>query len=121
MELVWVLDCPDPDALAPFWAAALGYETGPAGGVYRGLRDPRGHWPTMLLQRVTDPKVGKNRMHLDIRVRDMDPELARLRGLGATVVRGPFDDDGWLTAVLADPAGNEFCAIVPPERQRPSE
>lgn len=109
-----MLDCPDPDALAPFWAGALGYEIGPPGGVYRGLYDPGRRLPTLLLQRVADPKLGKNRMHLDIRVAEMDPELARLRALGATVLRGPFDDEGWLTTVLADPAGNEFCAIVPP-------
>jgi predicted enzyme related to lactoylglutathione lyase len=40
-----------------------------------------------------------------------------VRGLGATVLRGPFDDEGWLTTVLADPAGNEFCVIVPPAPQ----
>ncbi|NED52558.1 VOC family protein, partial [Micromonospora aurantiaca] len=26
-------------------------------------------------------------------------------------------DDGWLTTVLADPQGNEFCLIRPPEEE----
>ncbi|WP_207924123.1 VOC family protein [Actinomadura bangladeshensis] len=30
MELAFVLDCGDPEALAGFWAAALGYETSSA-------------------------------------------------------------------------------------------
>ncbi len=81
------------------------------------LTDPAGERPRILLQRVPEPKAGKNRMHPDLRVTDMDAELARVTGLGATVVRGPFVDDGWPTTVLADPEGNEFCLIVPPRRE----
>lgn len=114
MELVWVLDCADPDRLADFWAGALGYERGPSGSPYVALADPDEARPTLLLQQVPEPKTVKNRMHVDLRVPDMTGELARLRGLGASVLRGPFDDRGWLTTVLADPEGNEFCLIVSP-------
>lgn len=75
-----------------------------SGGAERGRRLPS----------LPEPKSGKNRMHLDIHVTDVAPEVARLRELGATVLAEPHDDDGWLTAVLADPQGNEFCVIVPP-------
>ncbi|MFC5753819.1 VOC family protein [Actinomadura rugatobispora] len=115
MRQVFVLDCADPERLAAFWAAALRYRRHPHSPPYTALDDPRGEGPKWLLQRVPEPKVGKNRMHPDLRVTDMDGELARLTGLGATVVRGPFDDEGWLTTVLADPEGNEFCLIVEPE------
>ncbi|TDD68404.1 VOC family protein [Actinomadura rubrisoli] len=114
MELVFVLDCSDPDGLADFWAAALGYERGPYEPPYVRL-DPPGEGPRMLLQRVPEPKVAKNRMHPDLRITDMDAELTRVTALGARVVRGPFVDDGWPTTVLADPEGNEFCLIVPEE------
>ena len=57
---------------------------------------------------------GKNRMHPDLRVTDGAAEVARLTGLGATVLHGPFDDEGHLTTVMADPEGNEFCVIVSP-------
>ncbi|WP_160573922.1 VOC family protein [Actinomadura physcomitrii] len=83
MELVFVLDCADPDALADFWAAALGYERGGYDPPYVGLTDPRGRNPRLLLQRVPEPKAGKNRMHLDLRVADMDAELAHVTALGA--------------------------------------
>jgi predicted enzyme related to lactoylglutathione lyase len=119
MELVFVLDCRDPDALADFWAAALGYERGGFDPPYVALTDPSGYGPRLLLQRVPEPKTAKNRMHPDLRVADMDAELARVTGLGATVVRGPFVDDGWPTTVLADPEGNEFCLIVPPGEESP--
>jgi predicted enzyme related to lactoylglutathione lyase len=114
MRLVFVLDCADPERLAEFWAPALGYRSAPSSPPYVSLSDPRGEGPQWLLQRVPEPKTTKNRMHPDLRVSDMDGELARLTALGAGVVRGPFDDNGWLTTVMADPEGNEFCLIVPP-------
>lgn len=114
MRLVFVLDCADPDSLADFWAEALGYDRGPLEAPYVALTDPQGANPQILLQRVPEPKSGKNRMHPDLRVADMDAELARVTALGATVVRGPFVDGGWPTTVLADPEGNEFCLIVDP-------
>ncbi|WP_433150175.1 VOC family protein [Actinomadura nitritigenes] len=118
MELVFVLDCADPDALADFWAAALGYERGGYDPPYVALTDPRGEKPRLLLQRVPEPKVAKNRMHPDLRVADMDAEVTRVKGLGATVVRGPFVDAGWPTTVCADPEGNEFCVIAPPGEEQ---
>ncbi|MCD0483348.1 VOC family protein [Streptacidiphilus sp. ASG 303] len=115
MQLVWVLDCAEPEALAGFWSAVLGYRAGPWEPPYVSLTDPSGRRPELLLQQVPEPKAGKNRMHLDLRVAGMEPELARLRALGARVVREPFEEEGWCTAVLADPEGNEFCVVVPPE------
>ncbi|QXJ20892.1 VOC family protein [Actinomadura graeca] len=112
MKLVFVLDCSDPDSLADFWAAALGYERDTYQPPYVRLSDPGGTGPELLLQRVPEPKTVKNRMHLDLRVSDMDAEVERVTGLGARIVRGPFMDDGWATTVLADPEGNEFCLIV---------
>ncbi|XRQ12783.1 VOC family protein [Actinomadura welshii] len=119
MELAFVLDCSAPERLADFWTAALGYERGESAPPYVSLSDPAGRRPVLLLQRVPEPKVTKNRMHLDLRISDMDAELARITALGASVVRAPFPDAGWLTAVLADPEGNEFCLIVPPEKEKP--
>jgi hypothetical protein len=52
------------------------------------------------------PKVVKNRVHLDVYVRDIAPLLA----LGARVL-DEYPD--WVT--LADVENNEFCAFVDPE------
>ncbi|AEW97790.1 MULTISPECIES: VOC family protein [Streptomycetaceae] len=114
MELAMVLDCADPERLAAFWAGALGYRRTGGDPPYVGLADPAGRRPDLLLQRVPEPRSGKNRMHLDLRVDALQPHLDRLLADGARRLRGPFDDRGWLTAVLADPEGNEFCLIVPP-------
>ena len=114
MQFAWVLDCRDPLRLAPFWALVLDYRAGPFRPPYLALSDPAGRCPELLLQQVPEAKAGKNRMHLDVRVPALDGPLERLLGAGARLLRGPFDDVGWLTAVLADPEGNEFCLLVPP-------
>jgi hypothetical protein len=44
----------------------------------------RGASPELALQRVPEPKVGKNRMHVDLHVEDVEGEVARLVALGAT-------------------------------------
>jgi predicted enzyme related to lactoylglutathione lyase len=76
--------------------------------------DPTGRWPDLLLQQVPEPKAGKNRMHLDVQSLDVAADVERLCALGAIVVSPAHDDQGFLTAVLADPQGNEFCVIRPP-------
>ena len=114
MRLLHVLDCADADTLADFWAAALGLRRGPFHPPYVSLSDPDGHWPNLLLQQVPEPKTGKNRMHIDLQVADLEAEVARLRTLGATVIEPAHDDDGFRTAILIDPQGNEFCVITPP-------
>jgi predicted enzyme related to lactoylglutathione lyase len=114
MRLVVVLDCVDADALADFWSSALGFRRGRFHPPYVRLVDPNERWPNLLLQQVPEPKTGKNRMHLDIQVVDVDAEVERLTALGASVVAAPHDDAGFLTAILTDPQGNEFCVITPP-------
>ncbi|GAA0247997.1 VOC family protein [Cryptosporangium japonicum] len=115
MRLVMVLDCADADTLADFWATALGYRRGPFERPYVRLTDPGGRWPDLLVQQVPEPKGGKNRMHLDVHVLDVAAEVERLTAAGATVVDPAHDDEGFLTAVLADPQGNEFCVLRPPD------
>jgi hypothetical protein len=117
-----VVDCRHPASLARFWAATLdGYHVAPyddaelerlrAAGVDDPEDDPSvlvesdpGVRPRFWFTLVPEPKVRKNRLHLDVRADDRMAEVARLVGLGATVL-AVFDE--WTT--LADPEGNEFC------------
>jgi hypothetical protein len=83
-----VIDCEDPERMARFWAAALGYvlEPPPAGFAtwddWRrdiglpdselgtgadSIVDPGGHGPRIWFRVEPDAKVVKNRLHLDIR------------------------------------------------------
>jgi predicted enzyme related to lactoylglutathione lyase len=105
-----VLDCAEPDRLAEFWSAALGYTTLGGAGSYVLLADADGRQPKLLLQRVPEAKAGKNRMHLDIETPTVDDEVARLEGLGAKRLEGEARaEHGTHWVIMADPEGNEFC------------
>lgn len=105
-----VLDCADAERLATFWAAALGYTRTGAAGAYVALHPSDGGGPKLLLQRVDEPKAGKNRMHLDIDTRDIHAEALRLTALGATHLSpGTTTEFGTTWILMADPEGNEFC------------
>ncbi|MCX4972223.1 VOC family protein [Streptomyces sp. NBC_00620] len=64
----------------------------------------------LLFQRVPEPKTVKNRLHLDLHAgaERRGAEVARLEGLGASVLRQVKEPGGeWV--VMTDPEGNEFC------------
>jgi predicted enzyme related to lactoylglutathione lyase len=106
-----VIDCADHGPVVDFWAAALGYQRHAVNEQYVALVPPEPGLPgslPLLFQKVPEPKVTKNRVHLDFRTVDMAGEVERLVGLGAAVLaERSLDDFRW--TVLEDPAGNEFC------------
>ena len=109
-RIALVLDCADPTALARFWAAALGYAIVGEAGNYVALVPNGRPGPKLLLQRVQEAKLVKNRMHLDIETPDIEAEAARLEGHGATRARPETrSEHGTTWIVMADPEGNEFC------------
>ena len=88
MRLSIVIDSADPDLLAAFWGPALGYAREADNGPYAVLIPPdfSGDAPVLLLQRVSEPKQGKNRVHVDLHPgpgTSLADEVARLVGLGA--------------------------------------
>ena len=107
------IDCADPGRLARFWADALGYrlEEPPDGfaswqdyWVSRGLPpvevedgydsivDPDGVRPRIWFQPVPEPKVVKNRVHLDLGVSGgRQVPLATRRRRGRAAGRGRRD------------------------------
>ena len=114
-RLTYTLDCSDGQALSAFWAETLGYSLFGPHGSYWSLVPPEGvQEPWFVLQQVAEAKAGKNRMHVDIHVADLDTEAERLTALGARrvstepVVMGSYS---WL--VMSDPEGNEFCIVQP--------
>lgn len=110
MTIALVLDCADPSTLGRFWAEAVGYSNVYDVGNYVVLLDEAKTHPKLILQRVPEPKVAKNRMHFDIETPDVLPEVERLESLGARRIEaGPRTEHGTTWVVLADPEGNEFC------------
>ena len=103
-----VIDCAEPEKLADFWAAALGYDKVGWFDPYFLLASPTAGLPPVILQRVPEPKVNKTRVHFDIRSDDIPGDAARLELLGASRIEiGQAGDEAWIP--MADPEGNEFC------------
>jgi predicted enzyme related to lactoylglutathione lyase len=114
-RLTYTLDCCDAEKLSAFWAEALGYTLYGPHGSYWSLRPPESvDEPWFVLQQVSEPKSGKNRMHLDLHVADLDAELGRLEAMGARrVTEKPISMGTFSWFVMADPEGNEFCLVQP--------
>lgn len=105
-----VLDCRDPEGLAPFWATALGYVSIGAVENYVMLVPDSRPGPKLLLQQVPEERIAKNRMHLDIEVPDIESVADRLSKLGAHRVSRDIEaEHGSRWIVMTDPEGNEFC------------
>ena len=116
-------DAADPHRLAAFWALALGYVPEPGYDDPDGasIVDPAGRGPAIGFLRVPEPKIAKNRFHLDIRVAGEPPwdpaereRLARhkvteLVAAGASVTGEQRYGDEFGHVVMRDPEGNEFC------------
>lgn len=106
-----VVDCADHEAVVRFWLAALGgYRRRRVNEQYVAITpaEPAIGRPVILFQEVPEPKVVKNRVHLDLHGESMAAEVDRLRGLGATVItERSLGRLRW--TVMADPEGNEFC------------
>jgi catechol 2,3-dioxygenase-like lactoylglutathione lyase family enzyme len=145
MTTKWTItmDCANPARLAAFWRLALGYveAEAPQGfaswpewfthfGVPREewddgayIEDPAGAQPSISFLKVPEPKVAKNRVHLDvqagggrgepweIRWPRVTEAVERLTAAGATVIREDVQDGTPDHVVMADPEGNEFCVL----------
>ena len=101
------LDVRDIEREAVFWGKVLGTEPGPLRG--------GGGWLTvgsidsttsLVLQKVPESKVVKNRRHMCFIVQDVDEAVRELVGLGGSLFSGPRPGGG---VTIADPEGNEFC------------
>lgn len=125
MQIVVTLDCADTEAQADFWLAALApleYRRALDAPPYLSLTGPASA-PTLLLQRVPEPKHGKNRMHLDLDfgTANLATEVERLERLGARKISAQQTEHGFRWVVLTDPEGNEFCVFSPPSGDSAAE
>jgi hypothetical protein len=112
--LTVVVDCAEPRRQASFWAVALAYDVRERNTDEFLVSDPAHTAAPLYFMRVPEPKVGKNRLHLDLLTDGpMSDEVDRLVALGARLVEVRQDPDNlenpdtW--TVLEDPEGNVFC------------
>jgi predicted enzyme related to lactoylglutathione lyase len=109
------IDAVDGSAAVAFWQAALGYERRSERGPYVVLGPPAGDpRPAVVIQHVDAVSPGKNPVHLDLRVDDVDAEVARLQALGATIewTIDETADGGSRWTTMSDPQGTLFCVCT---------
>jgi hypothetical protein len=100
------IDAVDPVLVGTFWGRVLGLAVehrDDGDVVLRGTTPEQTVW----VNAVPERRTVKQRVHLDVRARSLEPLVAA----GATVLR-PEGDDGIAWTMLADPEGGEFCAFV---------
>ena len=109
-----VIDAHDLPRLARFWADVLAWrilsERDREVVIGPDVTAPVG----ICFMPVTEPKIVKNRVHLDLTAApdDRESEIERILALGARRVDiGQTGAESW--TVLADPEGNEFCVVRP--------
>jgi hypothetical protein len=108
-----VLDCAEPARLSAFWRDALDYREHFVDASFAVLVPKDGNAPPLVLQGVPEPRITKNRMHLDIVVDDIEREVVRLEQLGAHRLddgHQHFGDTLWVR--MSDPEHNEFCVCT---------
>jgi predicted enzyme related to lactoylglutathione lyase len=113
-----VIDAANPVALARFWCSLLAVtvDTEIGDGEFLVL-SPTQDGLTVGFQRVTDAKLGKNRMHLDLVVDNLDQATAEIEEAGGRWLEpGTTRElEGFLWRCMADPEGNEFdIDVLPP-------
>ena len=111
-----VIDAHDLPGLARFWTQALGWKVLSEREREIVIGTDENAPVGICFMPVTDQKIVKNRVHLDIttEAQDRDQEIDRLLGLGAQRADiGQTGEESW--TVLADPEGNELCVIRPKE------
>ena len=112
-----VIDTTAPERLAPFWCALLEVtvDTTIGDGQFVVL-SPSKDGLTLGFQRVPDAKAGKNRLHLDLIVDDLDRATDEIEAIGGRWLEpGTVRElEGFQWRCMADPDGNEFDIDVLP-------
>lgn len=104
-----VINAQDHNRLVEFWKELLDVEITRSFPPYFTWLAPQHEGGiSVAIQAVPDPTPGRNRLHIDTHVDDIDAAVARVEALG-----GSFLEDhsvaGFAWKVMADPEGNEFC------------
>jgi hypothetical protein len=97
MRIEFTLDCADLKRMGTLWQSAAEFTVDSViPGRYVSLR---GHDVVLTLQPVAEPKSGKNRMHLDLLVGDIEAEVRRLEALGCVSSNGDCAARVWSDVV----------------------
>jgi len=105
-----VVDCNHIAREAAFWQAVLGYKRVYEADDEIAITNDAESEPGLVFVTVPEAKTTKNRLHIDLAPDDMDAEVERIIGLGATRADVGQRDVPWV--VLRSPEGNELCVLT---------
>ena len=117
----FVLDCPDPAALAEFYGAVLGWKADVKPGVetdlgWASVEADDGSGRAFFFQGVHDYRAPEwpgqdvpQQMHIDVDVDDLDAGEEAVLAIGA---RKHEHQPGTTFRVFLDPAGHPFCLCL---------
>jgi predicted enzyme related to lactoylglutathione lyase len=113
-----VIDSQAPERITPFWCSLLDVEVETTIGEGQFVvSKPTKDGFTVGFQRISEPKAGRSRPHLDLIVEDLDASTAEIEALGGRWTE-PGDTrelEGFMWRCTADPEGNEFdIDVLPP-------
>jgi predicted enzyme related to lactoylglutathione lyase len=104
-----VIDVINLATCGTFWSQVLGADV-----LYQDERYLRlgheGDALVVMLQKVPEPHQGKNRVHIDLDVADLEDAVHRVQELGGRKLQ-EATEYGIEWVVMADPDGNEFCLV----------
>jgi predicted enzyme related to lactoylglutathione lyase len=106
-----VIDTTNPQEIAPFWCGLLGVAVAESIGDGQFIvLAPTADGLTVGFQQVPEAKSGKNRLHLDLVVTDLDASTAEIEKLGGRWLQPgqTHELEGFRWRCMADPQGNEF-------------
>lgn len=109
------IDCADVEGMTQFWGQLLDVEFQVVEH-FGFLAHAADRKVTIWLQQVPEEKAGKNRVHLDFVVADLDASLERVVSLGGTVGE-KHEWHGFVWNTCMDPEGNVFDIMQAQEPQ----
>jgi predicted enzyme related to lactoylglutathione lyase len=112
-----VIDTLDPKRLAEFWCGLLSVHVDATIGDGQFLvLSPTAGGVTLGFQQVPETKAGKNRLHLDLFVDDLDQSTAEIEARGGRWLEpgNTRELEGFRWRCMTDPDDNEFDIDVLP-------
>lgn len=106
-----VINVVDFEQEKAFWQALLGVGVAREFPGFVWLEPQHEGGISVALQQVAEATPGRNRLHLDSGVADLDVAQASIEALGGSLVE-EHEIMGFRWRVMADPEGNEFCIAV---------
>lgn len=106
-----IVDANDHERLALFWSQVLGLEISDRSHPYIDLAPADDQAPVISFQKVDEPKITKNRLHLDVKVTDLEIATERITAIGGRLLEVCLEEP-YEWRVMADPEDNEFCIVT---------